>query len=377
MRIMVSGCFDLLHSGHVAFLENAARLGELHVAIGSDRTIAALKGRPPVCSASERLYLVQSLRCVASARISRGIGIYDFLPEIPEIKPNVFVVNHDGDSGNKRAAVEAHGVQYVVADREPRDGLPPRSTTALRGKCRLPYRLDIAGGWLDQPFVGKLASGPVVNCSIEPDADYEFRSGMASSTRKAAEMLWGPQLPADNSEKLAKALFAVENPPGTVNVAGSQDAIGVVYPGINRIDYSGQYWPDRVTTNTNPDAALWLQQRLWLRFTDCRPVGFEVLSKSNVNTKSARKLADAATCAWYAIEQRNAAHLGEAMAESFAAQLEMFPLMLTPEIAETIARQGPGSLGYKVTGAGGGGYVVFLSERPIDGAIQPRIRLAD
>ena len=56
-KVFVTGCFDMLHSGHVAFFEEASALGELYVGIGSDRTIFELKGRPTVHSEQERLYV--------------------------------------------------------------------------------------------------------------------------------------------------------------------------------------------------------------------------------------------------------------------------------------------------------------------------------
>ncbi|MGN6505122.1 MAG: adenylyltransferase/cytidyltransferase family protein [Tepidisphaeraceae bacterium] len=242
-RVMVSGCFDLLHSGHVAFLEEAAEQGELHVCIGSDQTVLQLKGRPPINSQEERLYLIQALRCVKEAYVSSGSGLLDFLPELEAIKPDVFFVNADGDSPLKREAIAARGAAYRVAERKPHADLAQRSTTSLRQVHVVPYRLDLAGGWLDQPLVSKLAAGPVIGCSLEPRQEYELRSGMASSTRRAAISLWGPKLPAQDRERLAKMIFAYENPPGTTNVAGSQDAIGIVYPGVSYMYYAGEYWP--------------------------------------------------------------------------------------------------------------------------------------
>jgi cytidyltransferase-like protein len=105
-RVMVSGCFDLLHSGHIAFLEDAATYGQLHVAIGSDKTILKLKGKPPVNSEQERLYIIKSLRCVDEAFVSSGSGLFDFAPELDRISPDIFFVNADGDSIAKRQVIE-------------------------------------------------------------------------------------------------------------------------------------------------------------------------------------------------------------------------------------------------------------------------------
>lgn len=381
-RILVSGCFDLLHSGHVAFLEEAAELGQLHVALGSDRTVMGLKGRPPVNTEAERLYLLNSLKCVHRAYISSGSGLLDFLPELEAIKPHVFFVNADGDSALKRSTIEARGIEYRVSQRKPHGDLVARSTTSLRQVQVVPYRLDLAGGWLDQPFVSKHAAGPVINCSLEPRDEYELRSGMSSSTRNAALTLWGPKLPTQDRERLAKMIFAFENPPGTKSVAGSQDAIGIVYPGVNYLFYeqtngtAGGYWPSRIVSTCRPEIIDFLQSHLYLVFTKPRGSQFDVLADTRVTPDAAKRLAHAAENAWAALLACDAKSFGQAMTASFNAQIEMFPLMTTPEIMDTIAAH-PQALGHKITGAGGGGYVVLFSETPIPNATRLTIRTED
>jgi len=135
-RVMVSGCYDLLHAGHVVFFETAARYGDLYVCLGSDRTIEALKGRPTRFNERERLYIVQSIRFVHEARVSRGSGHLDFEPELLDIKPDVFIVNHDGGSDAKRALCAQHGVEYLELPRDPKPGLPARSSSAIKQALR-------------------------------------------------------------------------------------------------------------------------------------------------------------------------------------------------------------------------------------------------
>src|SRR5579859_4916513 len=154
-KVFVSGCFDMLHSGHIAFLQEAASYGDLYVALGSDATVYGLKGRLPVNNEHERLYMMQSIGCVKSAFISSGSGILDFVNELRAIKPAIFVVNADGNTPQKEALCREEGIKYIVLRRQPYTGLPPRSTTALRQLDQMPYRIDLAGGWLDQPFVSQ------------------------------------------------------------------------------------------------------------------------------------------------------------------------------------------------------------------------------
>jgi len=131
-KVLVSGCFDMMHSGHIAFLKTAADFGQVFACIGSDETVFSLKGRYPVINQSERAFCLKELDAVHEARISRGSGHLDFLPELLDIKPDVFVVNADGDSAEKKALMSQHGIEYIVLDRIPAENLPPRSTTALR-----------------------------------------------------------------------------------------------------------------------------------------------------------------------------------------------------------------------------------------------------
>jgi cytidyltransferase-like protein len=380
-KVLVSGCFDLMHSGHIAFLKTAADFGQVFACIGSDETVFSLKGRYPIINQSERAFCLDALDSVFQARVSRGSGHLDFLPELLDIKPDIFVVNVDGDSPEKKALMSQHGIEYIVLDRIPAENLPPRSTTALRTICDIPYRLDLAGGWLDQPFVNAVASGPVITISVEPTHDFNNRSGMSSSTRKAAIELWKTQIPDGNRELLAKTLFCFENPPGTKDVAGSQDAIGLVFPGLNCIEYgeAGSYWPSRIETILNDDVLAFLESRLWLLPLGEREAGYSVLENTRIETAATAALAAAAANLFLAATNKDARGVGKAMTASFEAQIQMFPNMTTSSIQNTIQQcytESPSILGHKLSGAGGGGYLVLFSEHPIDNTLQIKIRRA-
>lgn len=131
-KVFVSGCYDMLHSGHVAFFEEASRLGELYVGLGNDANIFALKNRKTVNSDAERLYMVKAIRYVKDAWVNSGMGKMDFVKEVEALKPDIFFVNHDGYSEEKAEFCRTHGIELVVADRVPSAGLPARSTTAIR-----------------------------------------------------------------------------------------------------------------------------------------------------------------------------------------------------------------------------------------------------
>jgi cytidyltransferase-like protein len=374
-KVFVSGCFDMLHSGHVTFFEEAAGYGDLYVGIGSDRTISDLKGRRTVNGERERLYMIKSLRCVKDAWINRGSGLLDFEFELREMKPDIFFVNVDGYTPDKKKLCDELGIELVVSRRIPQVGLPPRSTTALRSECRIPYRLDLAGGWLDQPFVSKYYPGPVLTISIEPDIEFNDRSGMSGSTRKKAVQLWQTDIPEGDPHILAHTLFCVENPPGTSYVSGSQDAIGIVFPGLNRLDYAkGEYWPEKITPVDDPEILDWLENHLWFITLPPREGNFNVLDETNISAVAAEALTKAADDVWDAIQEKDTIRFGKAFKASFDAQVAMFPLMKSTTVRETIDIYKNSALGWKLAGAGGGGYLVLVSEKPVDNAVKVRIR---
>ncbi|HOQ60825.1 MAG TPA: hypothetical protein PKZ08_09400, partial [Vicinamibacterales bacterium] len=264
--------------------------------------------------------------------------------------------------------------QYVVLRRLPHGGLPARSTTALRAACTIPFRIDLAGGWLDQPFVSRYHPGAVLTISIEPTHEFDTRSGMASSTRNKAIELWRTALPQGNREQVAKILFAYENPPGTVEVAGSQDAIGLVYPGLNRLDYDGAYWPYAIQSVGDEAVLAWLERRLLLVPLGPRAPAFSVLADTRVTADGARALAAAADDCWRAVLAMDAASFGRAFTASFEAQVAMFPNMVNAAVRDLIGVHGGRALGWKLSGAGGGGYLILATESFVPGALPIRIR---
>lgn len=371
---MVTGCFDMLHSGHVAFLQEAAQWGDLYVCIGSDSTVLGLKGRRPVNPQVERKFMLEALSCVHAVYINSGSGILDFLAELNDIQPDIFFVNEDGHTPAKELLCLEKGVQYEVSRRIPANNLPTRSTTTLREVCTIPYRIDLAGGWLDQPWVSKHWPGPVLTISIEPTQDFNFRSGMATSTRKKAIELWRIALPPGDPEQVAKLLFAYDNPPGTREVAGSQDSIGIVMPGLNRANYQGHYWPESIQSEQDEAIISWLESHLYLVTLGPRTSDYDVLADTRITAESAKALSDAAGGCWEAILNRDIAAFGEHVKKSFEAQIAMFPNMADQGIFDMIEQYRNQALGWKLSGAGGGGYLILVSSTPIERAIQVKIR---
>lgn len=373
-KVFVTGCFDLLHSGHIAFMQEAATYGDLYVSIGADENIFLLKGRYPVNTQNERLYMINSLACVKKCIVNSGWGYIDFEKELREVMPDVFVVNEDGHTPSKEALCKEMGIDYHILKRIPHADLPVRSTTTLRTECTIPFRIDLAGGWLDQPFVSKHYPGSVLTISIEPSIEFNDRSGMSSSTRRKAIELWRNEIPHGDAEHLAKMLFSFENPPGTKDVSGSQDSLGIVLPCLNKLDYEGSYWPSKINTIHDEGLLTWLENNLYLVTLGPRVNTYSPLEITNITVENARSLSQATEDCWNAIIKKDIQAFGDAFRRSFEAQVAMFPNMVDEAILETIEQYKDKAWGWKLSGAGGGGYIILVSETPVKGAMQIKIR---
>lgn len=133
-KVVATGCYDWFHTGHVRFAEEVSAYGDLYVIVGHDANIRLLKGGGhPLLPEDERRYLVGSIKYVTQALISTGNGWLDADPEIHRLKPDIYAVNEDGDKGGKREYCQRMGIEYLVLKRTPAPGLPPRSSTELRG----------------------------------------------------------------------------------------------------------------------------------------------------------------------------------------------------------------------------------------------------
>ena len=379
-KVFVSGCYDLLHSGHVEFFRQAAQYGDLYVGIGSDATILDYKHHKTVYTEQERLFMVKSIRYVKDAYINAGHGIMDFIPTVDIVKPDILVVNSDGGNEDKRRFCEERGIEYVVLQRDPHEGLKARSSTDLKKtESQIPTRLDLAGTWIDQPYVSEHAPGWAITISLEPTFEIRDRCGLSTSTRNMIKKIWPYQLPNMDPEMLAKLVFCIEIDPERTDgiVSGAQDSIGICMPGLCRHWYNGRFWPDKIESCQDEDILKWLESHLCLipmfpRRPDC-----SVLEGKDITPAKVRALAAAADDCWKSIMDRDLQGFAKAYRASFEAQVAMFPAMIQPGVQEYIDQYSamPGVLAWKMPGAGGGGYLALVCDGPSpEGAIPLTIR---
>jgi cytidyltransferase-like protein len=362
-KVFVSGCYDLLHSGHVEFFRQAAQYGDLYVGIGSDATILDYKHHKTVYSEQERLFMVKSIRYVKDAYINAGSGIMDFIPTVDFLKPDILLVNEDGDKEEKRRFCEERGIEYVVLRRDPHEGLTARSSTDLKKtQSRIPTRLDIAGTWIDQPYVSCFAPGWAITISLEPNFEIRERCGLSTSTRNVIKRIWPYQLPNMDPETLARLVFCFENHPERDDdiISGAQDAIGICVPGLCRHWYNNHFWPEKIETCHDESILQWLENHLVMIPMESRKPGCSVMEGKDITEAKVKTLANAAERCWEAIMNKDLKTFSEAYRDSFNAQTALFPAMIQGCVPSYIQKYEHQVLAYKMPGAGGGGYLACV-----------------
>lgn len=251
----------------------------------------------------------------------------------------------------------------------------------------IPNRLQLAGGWIDQPFVSRhnpKPPGSMVVVQIEPDFRPMDRSGIASGTRAVAAKLWRGRLPRRPPEELVRELYTAENQ-GKPEPSGSQDMIGLIYPGVNRLDYDcnieGGVFPAHIESLNNPRVARWLGKVLHLLPVEPRPPGYNPIGQQNLHPRWVARLGQAGRDCFEAIRHLDVDALGASLNLTMRCWEMLLPHtvrhpLITVDLAALLRayqRRYPGAM---YSGCGGG-YLIVAADEAVPGAFHVTVRLAD
>lgn len=370
-KVLVAGFFDLFHSGHARFLEEASSYGNLSVVVGSDENSLINKGKRPVYTQKERCYILSSLKFVSETLSPEDCTPLNFANFLES--HDIFIVNEDGHTEKKQNLCEAKGVEYIVLKREPLAGLRNNSSSSIKEQINLiPQRLDIVG-FFDQKLLNSVYPGSVILANIKP-IQAEERSGLSSSTTKVINKIFGPCLPKHLAPiELAKIVFAVENPPNRKYISGVVDQLGICLPGINRLHFKNEYFPSLVE-ETPVDARRWLSKYTYLKQTKPRPDGYEVFDgREDFTESNVKKLSDLGLKVWRAIQNKDIINLGKLLNETHEVQKNMIPGYESNYASNIINDIKIQHFGTKLMGAGGYGYALVLSDNPDEDFIKVEI----
>ena len=249
----------------------------------------------------------------------------------------------------------------------------------------IPYRLALAGGWIDQPFVSGLnptPPGSMVTVNVEPRNWFMERSGMATGTRRAARQLWGKTgIPDGDAATLVKDLYKAENE-GKTEPSGSQDMIGLIYKGVCRLDYDasheGGYFPVHIEQCVDPEVAAWVGNVVQLLPVAPRPAGYHPLGEQHLNADWVRNLGDTGKACFDAIMKRNVTALGESMNRCMACWEALLPNTVRHEVLQVDLKAVLGHYQSRYPGAMysgcGGGYLYIVAEDTVPGTFRVTVR---
>lgn len=250
----------------------------------------------------------------------------------------------------------------------------------------IPNRLQLAGGWIDQPFVNRhnpRPPGSMVVVQIEPDFRPMDRSGIASGTRQIAMKLWKGRLPNRPAEELVRELYDAENK-GKAEPSGSQDMIGLIYPGVNRLDYdfaaNGGVFTSHIESCNSPKVAQWLSSVLHLIPVEPRPDGYSPLGLKNLKPAWVARLGQSGKDCYDAIVKRDANRLGASLNLTMLCWEKLLPHVvrhpaLRVELMPILKAYQAQYSGAMYSGCGGG-YLIVVAEEPVPGAFQVNVRVA-
>jgi len=249
----------------------------------------------------------------------------------------------------------------------------------------LQYRIALAGGWIDQPFVSEhnpTPPGSMVVVAVEPQFRWMDRSGICGSTRRIALELWNGALPDRDLDDLVRELYAAENE-GLAEPSGSQDMIGLIYPGVCRLDYNfdvdGGYFPEHIESNNDPAVASWLGEVLHVLPVAPRPEGYNPLETKNLDPEWIARLGRCGQDCYDAIVARDIDALGASMNECMRCWEAILPGTVRHptlkvdllSLLEFYQSKYPGAM---YSGCGGG-YLYIASENPVPGAFHVKVRI--
>lgn len=358
----------------------------------------------------ERVFMVSSIKYVHDAKVSSGVGEFDFITDFDKVKPDIYFVNEDCSNLDKRKVIcKQLGIDIVIKPRKPAQGLEVRSSTSIKQQLKqdiylqvVPWRLCFAGGWMDLDWANALHPGCVITINFKYHKDIcRDQCGLATSTRKHWCKMWPSGKPPTelSAEQAAVYLWGAENVDHFAlkqksYVAGSQDHLGLMLAGINKLEYAnGSFWPHKITRINDINNAehvcisAWLESVLYIvdipfvsrPGDDYNSQRINNLLCDNVaketKVEMVKNLAMASQHAWDAILSRDVTALGKALSDTMRAWSAMLPYTVDPYLDCDLPKSKalrefweqydyPHTKGCLFSGAGGG-FLMVIDDKPV------------
>ena len=223
----------------------------------------------------------------------------------------------------------------------------------------------------------------MVVVGLEPAFRFMDRSGIATGTREVATRLWRGKLPNRPPAVLTRELYRGENC-GRAEPSGSQDMVGLIYPGINRLDYdfaaNGGVFPAHIESLNDQRSARWLEQVIHVLPVAPRPEGYNPLGRKHLNPKWIGRLGQTDQDCFEAIRRRDLHALGASLNKCMTCWEKLLPHTVRHPtvkvdllgLLRAYQSRYPGAM---YSGCGGG-YLFVVSREPVPGAFTVQVRTA-
>ncbi len=222
----------------------------------------------------------------------------------------------------------------------------------------------------------------MVVVSIQPEFRPMDRAGLATGTRRVAMRLWRGRLPRRAPASLVRELYAAENS-GKTQPSGSQDMIGLVYPGISRLDYdfaaNSGVFPAHIESLLSPSVARWLERHLQVLPVAPRPEGYDPLGEQRLEPRWITRLGQTGKDCFEAIRGKDLQALGASMNACMRCWEAILPATvrhptLTVDLLALLRAYQRRYAGAMYSGCGGG-YLLVAADDAVPGSFQVRVRL--
>lgn len=336
-KVFVSGCFDILHGGHVEFFTQAKGLGDyLIVSFANEEVLLKYKNRRPSIPDEHKKRLMESISVIDEVVVGNSLekdGL-DFIEHFNRLKPDILVATEDDKFKAEKTAlceISPWKPKYVVLEKTL--NFDKISTSEIinwiKAPKEVPLRVDFAGGWLDVPKYS-IEGAYIVNCSISPlvsikNWKYNIGGGLGGS---AAYSILNGKNGMDSELKMG---------------VGWQDPAVISETGLC-------VWRSGMTpvldVKYNPD---WLNGLMAIKWSGMDHKTFQQVD----NKRDFGKIKEAGLIAKQACSSRSVSELMTAIKLSYICQLEEG--MKYVDLSDVNSR-----CAIKYCGGGFGGYILYL-----------------
>ncbi len=136
-RVVIAGTFDIIHPGHISFIQDAARYGDVYVIVARDTNVLKIKGALPTVPEEQRRVVVEGLKGVKQAVLGNETG--DFTEKVIELRPDIVALgpNQKFDEETLKQKLAEKGLNpRIIRITQFLDNIPLHSSSSIKNKIK-------------------------------------------------------------------------------------------------------------------------------------------------------------------------------------------------------------------------------------------------